>query len=124
MLTELTVARSAEFFELCKESNQQGMQQRFEEQVHLHSENIALRPQAAALIYAETKRFDNSITAQIISAAGKKLAQVSMLLSNTSEMIVANLASLKAHKAYVPLNPVSPETGCASCGQTPSRWLR
>jgi sugar O-acyltransferase (sialic acid O-acetyltransferase NeuD family) len=103
MPTELVTARPADFVEFRKESILQGIHQRFEEQVRLHPKNIALKTQAAAHTYAETNGFANSIAAEILSATGKELAQVGLLLPNTPELVIAIMASLKAHKAYVPL---------------------
>jgi sugar O-acyltransferase (sialic acid O-acetyltransferase NeuD family) len=109
MPTQLTVTRPAAFIEFRKESIFQGIHQRFEEQARLRPENIALKTPAATFTYAETNGFANSIATAILSAAGPELAQAALLLSNTPEMIVAILASLKAHKAYVPLDPQFPK---------------
>jgi len=46
----------------------------------------------------------NSIADAILRKCGKNLAQAAILLPNTSEMIIAMLGALKAHKAYVPLD--------------------
>jgi sugar O-acyltransferase (sialic acid O-acetyltransferase NeuD family) len=109
MPVKLTVTRPADFVEFRRESIQQGIHERFEEQVRLHPRNIALKTRTAAHTYAETNGFANSIAAEILSAAGTKLAQAALLLPNSPEMIIAILAALKAHKAYVPLDPHFPK---------------
>ena len=104
MPTKLTVTRPPDFVEFRRESILQGIHERFEEMVRLHPENIALKTREAACTYAQANGFANSMAAEILSASGKDLARAAILLPNTAEMIMAILASLKAHKAYVPLD--------------------
>jgi sugar O-acyltransferase (sialic acid O-acetyltransferase NeuD family) len=104
MPTKLAVSRPADFVEFRKESVMQGIHQRFEEQVRLRPRSIALKTQVEAHTYVETNGFANSIAAEILSTVGTGLAQAAILLPNTSESILAMMASLKAHKAYVPLD--------------------
>jgi sugar O-acyltransferase (sialic acid O-acetyltransferase NeuD family) len=101
---KLTVTRPPDFIEFRKESILQGIHQRFEDQVRLHPPNIAMKSRDCVLTYAETNGFANSIAAEILSATGKEPARVALLLPNTTETILSMLASLKAHKAYVPLD--------------------
>jgi sugar O-acyltransferase (sialic acid O-acetyltransferase NeuD family) len=109
MPVKLTVTRPGDFVEFRKEAILQGIHQRFEDQVRLHPRNIALKGRDRTLTYAETNGFANTIAAEILSATGKELAQAALLLPNNEETIVALLASLKAHKAYVPLDPNFPK---------------
>jgi sugar O-acyltransferase (sialic acid O-acetyltransferase NeuD family) len=46
----------------------------------------------------------NALAVKILSASGTALGQAGLLLPNNPQLIVAMLASLKAHKAYVPLD--------------------
>jgi len=109
MPTKLTVACPSDFVPFRKEAVVQGIHQRFEDQVRLHPANLALKTRNAAYTYADTNGYANSIAAEILSVSGKELAQAAILLPNTPEMILAILASLKAHKAYVPLDPNFPK---------------
>jgi amino acid adenylation domain-containing protein len=109
MPTKLSVMCPPDFVEFRKESIQQGIHERFEEQVRLHPAHIALRTWDVAHTYAQANGFANSIAGEILSASGKGLAQAALLLPNTPEVILAILASLKAHKAYVPLDPNFPK---------------
>jgi sugar O-acyltransferase (sialic acid O-acetyltransferase NeuD family) len=109
MPAKLIVARPDDFVEFRKESILQGIHERFEEQVHLHPGNIALKTRETALTYAEINGFANSMAAEILSASDKEMAQAALLLPNAPQVIVAILAALKAHKAYVPLDPNFPK---------------
>jgi len=109
MPTRLTVARPSDFVEFPKESVSQGIHQRFEEQVRRHPGHIALRTRDVAYTYAQANGLANSIAAAILSATGTGLAQAAILQPNTSEVILSLLAALKAHKAYVPLDPNFPK---------------
>jgi amino acid adenylation domain-containing protein len=104
MPCKLTVIRPPDFVEFRREAIQQGIHECFEGQVRLHAGNIALKARDAAWTYAETNGFANSLAEEILSVCGTDLARVALLLPNTAEMIVAILAALKAHKAYVPLD--------------------
>jgi sugar O-acyltransferase (sialic acid O-acetyltransferase NeuD family) len=103
-MTKLIVTRPPDFLEFRKDSVNQGIHQRFEEQVRLHSSRTALKTQDLALTYLETNGFANSLADKILSVCGKELAQAAILLPNTTETVISMLASLKARKAYVPLD--------------------
>jgi len=109
MPTKLTVGRPADFVAFERASICQGIHERIEEQVDLHPRNIALKTRDTALTYAEANGIANSVAMEILSASGKELAQAAILLPNSNETIIAILASLKAHKAYVPLDPNFPK---------------
>ena len=104
MPTKLTVTRPSDFLEFRMDSTNQGIHQRFEEQVRLYSSRVALKSRDIALTYSETNGFANSVAEKILSVCGKKLDQAALLLPNTAETVISMLASLKAHKAYVPLD--------------------
>ena len=103
-VTRLTVTKPAEFQEFLKESINQGIHQRFQEQVCLHGSRVALKTQNRAFTYAETNAVANSLAEEILTVRGKELGQAAILLPNTPEMVISMLASLKARKAYVPLD--------------------
>ncbi|MGD1083631.1 MAG: NeuD/PglB/VioB family sugar acetyltransferase [Verrucomicrobiota bacterium] len=103
-MARLTVTPPAGFQEFPKKSINQGIHQRFEEQVHLHSSNAALKTRDIALTYSETNGYANSLAGEILSVRGRQLEQAAILLPNTTETVISMLACLKAHKAYVPLD--------------------
>jgi amino acid adenylation domain-containing protein len=109
MPTKLSVTRPADFVEFRQESVLQGIHERIEEQARLHPTNIVLRTRDVAYTYTQANGFANSIAAEILSVAGQGLAQAAILQPNTPEVIISLLAALKAHKAYVPLDPNFPK---------------
>lgn len=109
MPTRLSVTRPADFVEFRTESIRQGIHERFEEQVRRYPAHLALRTREVACTYARANGYANSLAAEILSATGTELAQAALLLPNTPDVIVSMLASLKAHKAYVPLDPSFPK---------------
>ncbi|MEO8368109.1 MAG: NeuD/PglB/VioB family sugar acetyltransferase [Candidatus Solibacter sp.] len=100
---------AADFREFLEESVLQGIHQRIEEQVRLYPGRDALVAKDARYTYAEMNAAANSVAAEILSVAGTELAQAAILQPNTPELIVSILASLKARKAYVPLDPGFPK---------------
>lgn len=109
MATKLVVTQPSDFTPFAKEAIFQGIHQRIEDQVRQRPEAIALKTRNAAHTYAEMNGLANSLAAEILSACGQELAQTALLLPNTPELILAILASLKAHKAYVPLDRNFPQ---------------
>ncbi|MGI9608943.1 MAG: non-ribosomal peptide synthetase [Acidimicrobiia bacterium] len=105
----LTVRQPADFVPFPKEDVLQGIHERFEDQVRLHADRLALLTRDAAHTYRDTNARANAIAYDILSAAGKQLGQAAILLPNDTDAIVSILAVLKAHKAYVPLDPNFPE---------------
>jgi sugar O-acyltransferase (sialic acid O-acetyltransferase NeuD family) len=104
MPTKLTVTRPADFVEFQKQSILQSIHQRIEEQVQIYPAATALKSGNLTYTYTELNGHANSVAHEILTQCGKGLAQVALLLPNTPEMIIGMLGSLKAHKAYVPLD--------------------
>jgi sugar O-acyltransferase (sialic acid O-acetyltransferase NeuD family) len=98
------VQKPPDFIEFPLSEVFQGIHQRIEQQAHAHREKIAISAQDTQYTYAELNGRANSLADIILSAAGSELGQVAILQSNTPDLIVSLLASLKAHKAYVPLD--------------------
>ena len=108
MPAKLIVTRPPDFVEFRKDSINQGIHQRFEEQVRFFPGKIALKTQEVSHTYGQANGFANSIAEEILLTAGTELTQAGILLANDPEMIISILACLKAHKAYVPLDPNFP----------------
>jgi amino acid adenylation domain-containing protein len=108
MPTRLTVACPPDFVPFPRESILQGIHERFEHQVRLHPQNTAFRTAGTALTYTQANGYANSIAEKILSVSGTELGQVAILLPNTPDIVIHILAALKAHKAYVPLDPSFP----------------
>jgi amino acid adenylation domain-containing protein len=109
MPTKLTVKCPRDFVFFPKDAVFQGIHQRFENQVRLYPDNVALKTRHVSCTYSQTNGFANSLAAEILSASGSELGQAAILQPNAPEIIISILASLKAHKAYVPLDPNFPK---------------
>ena len=84
----------------------------------IHAEKNAIEEHGLSTTYLELEGLSNALADRILSAAGKDLTQVAILLPNSTPTIVAMLAALKARKAYVPLASISQSSGCEPCLQT------
>jgi sugar O-acyltransferase (sialic acid O-acetyltransferase NeuD family) len=104
MPANLRVSKPADFVDFRPDSILQGIHQRIEEQVPLNPAALAVHTGEVAYSYAGLNGHANSVANSILSRCGQGLAQAAILLPNTPEMVVAMLAALKAHKAYVPLD--------------------
>ena len=109
MPARLQVRCPADFVEFKKEAIFQGIHERIEDQARRFPGHVALKSRNIAYTYAEMNGVANSIAAQILSASGKRLAQAAILQPNAPEIVISILASMKAHKAYVPLDPNFPK---------------
>ena len=104
MPARLQVRCPADFVEFKREAIFQGIHERIEDRARLYPGRVALKSHDIAHTYAEMNGLANSLAAKILSASGKELGQAAILQPNTPELIITMLASLKAHKAYVPLD--------------------
>jgi sugar O-acyltransferase (sialic acid O-acetyltransferase NeuD family) len=100
----LTVSRPADFVAFAADAIQQGIHRRFEDRVRIFPERVAICEEGRTLTYAELNGMANSIAEAVLSRCGSTLAQAAILLPNSAAMIAGILGSLKARKAYVPLD--------------------
>jgi sugar O-acyltransferase (sialic acid O-acetyltransferase NeuD family) len=103
------VKRPDDFVEFRRECIFQGIHQRIEEQSAMYPTNVALKTRTAAYRYAEMNGIANAIASEILSRMGAELAQAAIVQSKSPELVISILAALKAHKAYVPLDPKFPK---------------
>lgn len=104
MPTKLAVRKPKDFVEFSFQDIFQGIHQRIERQVLARPGKVAICAGNVQYSYAELNGFSNSLANAILSKLGSRLGQIAILQSNTPDLIVSLLASLKAHKAYVPLD--------------------
>jgi sugar O-acyltransferase (sialic acid O-acetyltransferase NeuD family) len=104
MPAKLSVRKPADFIECRQDSILQGIHQQIEGQVRLYPDKEAISSEDLIYTYSELNGLANSVAEAIISAVGSALGQVAILQSNTPDLVISILASLKAHKAYVPLD--------------------
>jgi amino acid adenylation domain-containing protein len=109
MPTKLIPPRSIEFQEFPKAHIWQGIHQRIEEQARLHRGKLAFDSPAFKCTYTEMNGYANAVADRILSVKGTVLGQAAVLLPNNPDLIITILASLKARKAYVPLDPGFPK---------------
>lgn len=104
MPTMLAVRKPEDFIAFPLSSIFQGIHQKIEQQVERYNDRTAIAIREGAYSYSKMNGMANSLAAEILSSTGAKLGQVAILQPHRPELIISLLASLKAHKAYVPLD--------------------
>jgi len=87
---------------------EQSIVKRFERQVELYPERIALKDALQSQSFTEVQRAANRIAAYLLNRQGDGAEAVAILFEHGPAAIVAILAVLKAGKYYVPLDPSYP----------------
>ncbi len=80
----------------------------FEQQVHTHSDRLAVKTRHHTLTYAELNQAANRLARAIIEKRGRGEENIALLLDHGALHIVAMLGVLKAGKVYVPLDSSYP----------------
>jgi len=81
---------------------------RFEQQVNLYNDKIAVKSQDQSLTYRELNAGANRVARVILSSQLDQNETVAMLFDHNVSAVVAILGILKAGKAYIPLDPTFP----------------
>jgi amino acid adenylation domain-containing protein len=81
---------------------------RFEQQVHLNPDRLALKTRTHTLTYAALNGWANRIAHAVLEARGEGSEPVALLLDQEALLLATILGVLKAGKAYVPLEPHYP----------------
>ena len=87
---------------------------RFEEQVALGPERLAVKSGEDALTYGALDRHAGGIAGSILAAIGADAEPVVLLVEQGALLVAAILGALKAGKIYVPLDPSFPAALLAS----------
>jgi amino acid adenylation domain-containing protein len=103
-MTQVPSARH--FVPFRKENIEQSIPARFEQQVQLHPNRLAVKTGRQALSYAELQQAADRVATAVLEAAGEDEAPVALLFEQGVQLIYAILAVLKAGKIYVPLDPL------------------
>ena len=82
---------------------------RFEQQVELYPEKVAVECRGKSLTYAELNAAANRLARSILSAKKDQSESIALLFEHDVSAIIAILGALKAGKAYVPLDPKFPK---------------
>jgi len=81
---------------------------RFERQVDLHAEQIAVADARATLTYRDLNALANRIAHAVLAARGAAAEPVALLVGSSALIVAAMLGVLKAGKFYVPLDVAQP----------------
>lgn len=96
------------FIEFAKSEIEQSIGQRFERQVELHADRLAVRSPRGQMNYAELNRAANRLANAIVARLGDQEEPIALLLERDVRLVAAILGALKAGKAYVALDPGYP----------------
>jgi len=96
------------FAEFARGEIEQTIPARFEAQVRLHPERLAVRTRGASLTYAELDHAAGSVARAVLRARPAGPERVALLFEHDAAMIVGILGALKAGKTYVPIDPLYP----------------
>ena len=86
---------------------------RFERQVHLHPDRLAVATDDYGFTYQELNRETNRVAQAVLSQLGEREEPVALLLDHGPQGVAAVMGVLKAGKFYVPLDPMHPESRSA-----------
>jgi amino acid adenylation domain-containing protein len=91
------------------EELEQAISDRFEQQVRLGPDRLAVKTTTHELSYAALNRFANRLARAILAVTSSDPEPVLLLLDKDAPLIAAMLGVLKAGKFYVPMAPSNPE---------------
>jgi amino acid adenylation domain-containing protein len=101
---------SKAFEKFKNEDIDQSIPDRFEQQVQLYSDRLAVKTEDQSLSYDALNKAANRIAHAILEASGERNVSIGLLFEHGLEMVTAFLGALKAGKICVPLDPSYPAT--------------
>ena len=93
-----------------KSALEQSLSDRFEQQVKLYPERIAIKNKGEAVSYRGLNSMANRVAQVLLQACGEGQEPIALLLEDGEAVIAAILGVLKSGKFYVPLDPSLPQT--------------
>jgi amino acid adenylation domain-containing protein len=96
------------YIEFRKEDIEQSIVTRFERQVVIHGDRLAIKTPRMQMRYRELNGAANRIAHAILHRLGDREEPVGLLLERDAPLIAGILGALKAGKIYVPLDPGYP----------------
>ncbi len=102
------VCSTEPFVEFEKESIEQSIADRFEEQVKKYPDHVAVKTRRHQWTYSELNRTANQIAQTFLQACRPGEQRIGLLFEHDAPMIAGILGVLKAGKTYVPLDPTFP----------------
>jgi len=97
------------FIQFRKTDIEQSITARFEQQVALYAERIAISAGEQKTTYRDLNVMANRIAWALLNARGDHPEQIALLLESSEVLIAAILGVLKSNKVYVPLDPSVPQ---------------
>lgn len=104
---------SPAFVAFAREEVEQSIPSRFEQQVRLYPERLAVKTAEHAWSYDQLNRAANRIAHAILARDGKGRTPVVLLIEQCAPLIAAHLGVLKAGKFFVALDPSHPSSRLA-----------
>ena len=101
------------FVEFKKEEIEQSIPARFEQQVAMYPDRIAVRAKDQEFTYDALNKMANRVARAIVVRLGEGEEPVALLFEQGALIIAAILGVLKVGKIYVPLDPGSPDARMA-----------
>jgi amino acid adenylation domain-containing protein len=99
------------FIKFNKEDVEQSIGERFQKQVHMYPERIAIKTREHMFTYDTLNQFANRIARAILTQRGHREAEpIALLFESGAPIIAAILGVLKVGKFYVPLDTSIPQT--------------
>ena len=105
---EASVASPRRFVPFEEADVEQSVAARFERQVELYPDQIAIKSETDQLTYLQLNRLANRIAHAILAQSPHQGDQVALLFGQQAPMIAASLGALKAGRLYVSLDPTYP----------------
>ncbi len=102
-------ARPFSFHEWSREEFNQTIARRFERQVELHRDRIAVRSASGQLTYEQLNRLANRLAHSLLAQNSEAGPRVALLLDHDAPLIAALLGVLKAGQVCVVLAPAHPD---------------
>lgn len=87
---------------------------RFERQVRIHADRLAIKSEDRALTYDELNRVANRVAHAVLARSGESAEPIGMLLKPGIAAVVAILGILKSGKFYLPLDAGFPHARLAA----------
>jgi amino acid adenylation domain-containing protein len=98
------------FTKFNKEDVEQSICERFQQQVRMYPEGIAIKTRDYKFTYEALNQFANRIARAILTQRGREAEPIPLLFESDAPIIAAMLGVLKAGKFYVPLDTTVPQT--------------
>jgi amino acid adenylation domain-containing protein len=87
---------------------EQSIPERFEKQVHLYGERLAIKTAEDSLTYNELNTTANRLARKILARRGRHIEAVALMLEHGAGVLAAMLGVLKTGKFYLVLDPSYP----------------